>query len=147
VHLDFHTGLGKSGAAKLLLDYAPTAMQRQRLIDWYGANAFETNDQSDVAYQCNGSFGNWCVSKNFTPHYLYACAEIGTYHPLRVLAGLRAENQSFHFSKPTDPATKLAKQNLLELFCPASTSWRNHVIKRSLEMIQQTTKGLSQTAS
>jgi predicted deacylase len=142
VHLDFHTGLGKRAADKLLIDYQPTDQQRWRLIDWYGQHAFQTDDKTDVAYQCNGSFGNWCVSQNLTPQYLYACAEFGTYPPLKVLAGLRAENQAHHFSLPNETVTKRAKRNLLELFCPASASWRSKVVNRSVQMIERAIQGL-----
>jgi predicted deacylase len=142
VHLDFHTGLGKRATDKLLIDYQPTNHQRQRLVDWYGQHAFQTDDKTDVAYQCNGSFGNWCVSQNLTPQYLYACAEFGTYPPLKVLAGLRAENQAHHFSGPNEAVTKRAKRNLLELFCPASASWRGKVVGRSVQMIERAIQGL-----
>lgn len=40
VHFDLHTGLGKMGESKLLIDYLLTESQRKRLIDWFGKDSF-----------------------------------------------------------------------------------------------------------
>ena len=53
---------------------------------------------------------------NLALDYLFACAEFGTYGPLRILAGLRAENQAHHWAPPTAASTVWAKQRLKELF-------------------------------
>ena len=54
--------------------------------------------------------------------------EKGAYSSIRVIGGLRAENQAYHWGKPTDASTRRAKQRLMELFCPASTVWRQQVL-------------------
>ncbi len=38
VHLDFHSGLGRWGTYKLLIDYPLTEGQRQKVIDWFGVD-------------------------------------------------------------------------------------------------------------
>src|SRR5947209_1233063 len=118
VHLDFHTGLGPKGAWKLLLDYALNERHRTWLTEWFGVGTFEECDSSSVAYDVRGGFGRWCVSRNLAADYLFACAEFGTYGPVQVLAGLRAENQAHHWGVPSAASTVRAKQRLKELFCP-----------------------------
>lgn len=137
VHLDFHTGLGRSGACKLLIDYALTERQRGRLIEWFGAGSFESADPAGIAYKARGAFGRWCVSRHLAPDYLFAYPEFGTYGSIRMVAGLRAENQAHHWGEPSARATLRAKEHLQELFCPADRAWRSGVLEKSLELVDR----------
>jgi hypothetical protein len=142
VHLDFHTGLGRRGACKLLIDYPLNERRRGWLTDWFGADSFEACDSSGIAYDARGGFGRWCVSRGLAPDYLFACAEFGTYGPIQVLAGLRAENQAHHWGIPSAASTVRAKERLKELFCPAADAWRSQVIERSQELVGRAQRGL-----
>ena len=79
VHLDFHTGLGRSGACKLLIDYRLTTSVHAHLTDWFGADSFEACNSDGISYDARGGFGRWCVSRHFASQYLFACAEFGTF--------------------------------------------------------------------
>jgi hypothetical protein len=142
VHLDFHTGLGPRGACKLLIDYPLSQRQRGWLTDWFGADSFMTPDSSTRHYNARGGFGQCCVSRSLAPDYLFACAEFGTYGPVQVLAGLRAENQAHHWGAPSSASTDRAKGRLKELFCPAGDAWRSQVLERSLELVDRARRGL-----
>lgn len=142
MHLDFHTGLGRSGTYKLLIDTPLSDCQRQRLTDWYGADAFEACDSQGISYDARGGFGRWCVAQNLAVNYLFACAEFGTYGPLKVLAGLRAENQAVQWGSPADASTIRAKQRLKELFCPAAATWRLRVLNQSMHIVNRAAQGL-----
>ena len=98
-HIDFHTGLGAWATYKLLIDYPLDDANRARLTRWFGPGAFEISDPKGVAYTARGNFGKWCVAHSRGRDYLYAAAEFGTYAAPRVLAGLRAENQAYHWGK------------------------------------------------
>ncbi len=143
VHLDFHTGLGPRGACKLLIDYPLSEYQCARLTNLFGAGSFEASDSSSVAYDVRGGFGRWCVSRNLASDYLFACAEFGTYGPIQVLAGLRAENQAHHWGTPSAASTVRAKQRLKELFCPAAEDWRSQVLARGLDLVARALQGLT----
>lgn len=143
VQLDFHTGLGESGTCKLLIDYPLSEFQRQCLTDWFGANAFEASATSGVAYDARGGLGRWCAKRSLAPNYLFACAEFGTYGPLQVIAGLRAENQAHHWGTPSAASTIRAKQRLRELFCPSSPSWRSQTLDRSRDLVSRAVLGLT----
>jgi hypothetical protein len=142
IHLDFHTGLGASGTYKLLIDYPLTRRQQDRLAEWFGADSFELADPKKISYTVRGGFDRWCLEQNPGRDYLYACAEFGTYSPIDVLGGLRAENQTYHWGRPTDPATLRAKARLKELFCPAAASWRETVLTKSFRLVDQATRCL-----
>ena len=74
------------------------------------------------------------MARNRARDYLYAAAEFGTYNPVRVLEGLRAENQAHHWGQAESAATERAKRQLVELFCPRAESWRIKVLQRSLQL-------------
>lgn len=145
-HLDFHTGLGKPGTCKLLINYPLSPRQRTWLVDWFGADSFESADHSSIAYDARGEFGRWCVSRKLADDYLFACAEYGTADPVKVLAGLRAENRSFHWGEPSAAATTHAKQRLKELFCPASEAWRTQVLQHGIGLVERAIQGLRSAA-
>lgn len=143
VHLDFHTGLGRYGTGKLLIDYPLTAAQTQRLSSWYGRDAFEACDVGSTAYDARGGFGRWCVAQQLAERYLFACAEYGTFHPVRVLAGLRAENQATHWAAASAPVLQQARQHLQELFCPSDPVWRRRVLQHARLLLQTTLQQLA----
>ena len=49
--------------------------------------------------------------------------EFGTYGPIHVVPGLRAENRAYHWGTPTAASTVRANQQLKELFCPSEAAW------------------------
>lgn len=147
VHLDFHTGLGRKGACKLMIDTPLSRRQRARLTDWFGADSFEESEAGNTAYEVRGGLGRWCISRDLAPDYLYACAEFGTYGPLQVLAGLRAENQAHHWGMPTAASSIRAKHRLRELFCPAAKAWRLQVLDRSFDLVVRAVRGLAGSPS
>ena len=147
VHLDFHTGLGARGECKLLIDYTLDDRQRRRLTEWFGGSSFETSNSSGIPYTARGGLGRWCMSRTLAPDYLFAYAEFGTYRPVQVLAGLRAENQAHHWDTPDSPATRRAKERLKELFCPADEEWRSRVLERGRDIVRRTLQELPRLRS
>jgi hypothetical protein len=145
VHLDLHTGLGPRGVGKLLIDYPLSESQRAWLTEWMGAGAFVTMASGRKEYSAQGGFGQWCVSRQLAPNYLSACAEFGTYGPISVIAGLRAENQAHHWGDPSAASAARAKQRLKKLFCPSAEAWRSEVLSRSFDFVSRALRGLAAT--
>ncbi len=143
VHLDFHTGLGAWASFRLLIHSPLLDEQRARLTNWFGADSFETGDSQGIAYHSRGDFGKWCVARDPQRGYLFATAEFGTYGPVRVIAGLRAENQAHHWGKPEDRGTTRAKERLKELFCPSSRHWRSRVLEQGSRLVRRAVDGLA----
>lgn len=143
MHLDFHTGLGPHGQYKLLLDPPLRPLDQKRMLEWFGSGTFEESDSNGIAYKTRGGIGPWCVSREIVPNYLYVCAEFGTYGPMAVIEGLRAENQAYHFLDSNQPAYGRAQRRLKELFCPEALAWRRTVLRQSLAIVAQAETGLS----
>jgi hypothetical protein len=133
LHLDLHTGLGRWGKGKLLVDQALSEEQRRQLNGTFG-DRWEKSGRVAIAYQARGSMGNWCAQVLKGTDYLHACAEFGTYGNIKVCASLRAENQAHHWGRPEDTASLRAKQELKEAFCPKSEAWREVVLQDALRL-------------
>lgn len=142
VHLDFHTGLGRWGTWKLLIDQPLSDAQLNFLTTNFGPDAVVPLESDDADYQPRGGFGNWCPAQGFAEDYLFACAEVGTYHPLRVLGGLRAENRAHHWSDSVEQIQR-AKASLRELFCPASDSWRSQALSNGCQLVRRAARALA----
>jgi len=145
VHLDFHTGLGRWGSYKLLLDGLALTRDLQVQLDrWFGADNYEQDDSKGVAYQPRGSFGPWCMSQNLAKNYLYLVAEFGTYGSAAMLGGLRAENQAQHWGKRDGVVEQEARARLKELFCPADPKWRSTVVERGKKLVRQAVNAMAE---
>lgn len=141
IHLDFHTGLGRWGTYQLLLDCSLDVPQLEQLQRHFGATTVRRYDAEDQAYCTRGSLGAWCTEQVPQCDYRYMCVEFGTYPIRRVLAGLRAENQAYHWGGQDRPSV-VARKNLRELLCPRSNRWRRTVIERAIQVCSQAADAL-----
>jgi len=141
IHIDFHSGLGKYGDCKLLLN----TNERSSDYAWYVGN-FDTEklepldaDQG-TAYRVSGLFGDWMQKRFPDRDYRFLGAEFGTYPALRVLASLRRENRAHHYCSEVERKYADAKAELKECFCPSDLSWRSQVVRSGLEIIERAAK-------
>ena len=140
VHLDFHTGLGKWATYQLLIEESLESETGRWLQTTFTESVIRSPHNTKSAYLAKGGLGSWCKQHLADRKYIYACAEFGTYHPVKVLAGLRAENQAFWYSSPNSPEREKAAAHLKELFCPASESWQKQVVKDGIQLIETAMK-------
>jgi len=137
LHIDFHTGLGKSGTYKLLVDHKWDSERAKWLSGQFGEKVVEPwEPEKGVSYAIRGGLGAWCKAQLPDVTYDVLVAEFGTTHIVKVLEALRAENQAHFWCTPDDPRTQTAKEQLKEVFCPSSPKWRHGVVVRGLEIIQ-----------
>ena len=137
VHLDFHTGLGPWATHKLLIEEPADSPGAQSLSAIYGKQLVCSPYDNKSAYHTRGGIGSWCKHHLGNRRYSYACAEFGTYGPLKVLAGLRKENQAYWYTPPDSAARRVAADRLQELFCPASCEWRARVLSDGVKLVTQ----------
>lgn len=139
VHLDLHTGLGRHAGCQILVEpvHAPD-------LGWYRARfhpARVVSVSEDGAYAARGVMGAWLGRQAGARRYRFACVEIGTYSPVRMLRALRAENCAHRFSAAGSCPHERAKRELVECFCPANTTWRRRTVREALEVIARVTAG------
>jgi hypothetical protein len=133
LHLDFHTGLGKWGTYKLLLN---TSEPYTRIAKRFGADAVESFSTEGISYQIRGGLGTWC--QNLLPECQYdlLTAEFGTYPAIKVLQALRAENRAHHWGN-SQRNYEWTKNQLVEMFAPVSHKWREQSIVQGIEICKQ----------
>jgi predicted deacylase len=137
LHLDFHTGLGKWGTYKLLMDTVVTPEQLQLMQSAFGAESILAMDGGKKKYQVRGSIGQWMQQLLHPRNYYYFCAEFGTYSFAKVLMLLRQENYVHNWVDHDHPVYLKTKEEMTEIFCPLSDRWRSMVIAKSMEIIAQ----------
>ncbi len=148
VHIDLHTGLGKFGEYKILLNDSTSTEDYRWYERTFGENAIaDLKSKDKTAYEVSGGMGAWLQNKFTDRRYYFAGAEFGTYSPVRVLGALRAENRTHHYASPDSDPYKKAKAELMECFCPASEHWRKKTIGASVKIISAAIRELQSQSS
>ena len=135
-HIDVHSGLGKWGRCKLLLDYSVTPDHKLRMRS-HPVENWEAASPDGTSYNAVGTLGRWCDTLYRRHNYLYMCAEVGTYNPVRVLRDLRTENQQWHHAPCRSPS---CVRRVQESFCPRSMRWRRSALNELWGAIVRTIK-------
>ena len=138
IYLDLHTGLGRHGTYKVLVDFAERSDPYRQLGKWFGRGVVQGNNpRRSVAYRITGSLGD-VVARAFPKAQVYPTVlEFGAYPLMRMLRALRAENCA-HFYAPADSAAnQRAKAQLREVFFPGAGAWRTNVVAQGLRAIRQ----------
>ena len=127
VAIDIHTGLGRYGEDRLLVDSAPQhASANQAMLQAYGDRMQLLNNAS-IAYPIRGAQQDMYYRLCPQAQVLFATQEFGTYHPLRVVKALRDENFWHSRGSSLDHPTK---KTLVEMFNPADAKWRKTILSR-----------------
>jgi hypothetical protein len=135
VAIDIHTGLGRFGDDRLLVDASPKSTCVNQTMRAAFGEKVELLDTRGIAHQARGAQHNmyYCLFPKAQVHF--ATQEFGTYKPVRILQALRAENRWHHYGGGT--MDHPAKTALREAFNPDDTSWRNLILQRGQEVIHR----------
>ena len=136
VVVDVHTGLGPFGVDTILVQEADEGEPLfAKLRETFGDRVSSMDPARGPAYRVRGAYDT--MYPRALPHAdVYVVAqEFGTYHPVRVVKALRAENRWHHYGDGRiEHRTKLA---LRETFCPGDEAWRDAVLRRGSLVIGQ----------
>ncbi|MCA8989080.1 MAG: DUF2817 domain-containing protein, partial [Planctomycetaceae bacterium] len=138
LHIDFHTGLGKSGTGQIMTGQPLSEKQRAWLVQTTGDNLWNPTSPEETI---SGTFDNWMFHRFAEAGVISVCAELGTEPPIQMLQALRYENwATFHGSE----ATRIkARQKLKNAFCPTSAEWRNQALQISRNWLHGMLQNLS----
>jgi len=132
VQIDFHTGLGKSGTYKVLVDTEPGSKDHIRLHQSYGEAVQPWDAGHGVAYKISGGLPE-AVRRLIGAQCDILTCEFGTLPALKVIDALREENQQFHWGGNK----ARAKQKLTAAFRPDSRKWEAQVLAGGQKVIEQ----------
>ncbi len=147
LHLDLHTGLGRSATYKLLVEEPDNPDQPCWYTRVFGADVVEAPHRANrTSYSVSGSFGTWMRHRFSDRDFKFATAEFGTYNLIRVLGAIRAENRAHHHAGENSNPGKRARGELLECFRPNNASWQNKVVSSALAMIERGAQALGRSS-
>lgn len=135
VAIDVHTGLGSYGDYRLLVDATKERAPANQTMRKAFGERVQLLDAEGMAYRVRGAQSDMYYRLFPRSEVYFAGQEFGTFHPLRVLAALRAENCWHHYGAGAlDHPTK---QGLKEAFCPDDEKWREAVLQQGREVFMR----------
>jgi hypothetical protein len=141
LHVDVHTGLGRSATYKLLVDHAWGSDGVAELEAIFGSDVVEPwEPDQGVSYAIRGGLGTWCKSRLPDLTYDVICAEFGTTHILAVISALHHENRGHLWGEEGAASRRAAKARLREVFAPSSQAWRQQTLEHGLSIVQSALK-------
>jgi len=132
VHVDFHTGLGKSGTYALLVDTDAGSAEHLQMRESYGERVQPWDADHGVAYKIRGGLPE-AMTRLFGKKIDVLTCEFGTIASLDVLKALRIENQATHWGGDLN----LARNGLLNAFRPPKKKWENDIITGGIYVLNQ----------
>jgi len=132
IHIDFHTGLGKSGTYALLVDTDAGSADHLRMREAYGERVQPWDADHGVAYKIRGGLPE-AMTRLFGKKIDVLTCEFGTIASLDVLKALRVENQATHWGGDLN----VARKSLLNAFRPPQKKWENDIITGGIYVVNQ----------
>jgi hypothetical protein len=132
VAIDVHTGLGRFGEDRLLVDERRGYTKFSPAMSNAFGDRLELLNPGGIAYCPKGAHHEMYYRSFPDAEVCFASQEFGTYNSWRVLAALRAENRAHHYG-----ARPGVREELVEVFNPSSEEWRRAVLTRGKEVIEQ----------
>jgi len=132
VAIDVHTGLGSYGDYRLLVDATQDRVRANQTMSEAFGERVQLLDSQGIAYRVRGGQPEMYYRLFPESEVYFAGQEFGTFHPLRVLAALRAENRWHHYGAGS--LDHSCKRKLRQVFCPDDEKWREAVLKQGREV-------------
>lgn len=136
IAIDLHTGLGDPGQEQLFVDEDLDPEAPELLGRLYGREVSRM-DPAAGAYIPQGRLSNALREALPGAELHTVLQEIGTYPDRKVLNALRRENYEWHRNGPVQGASEKAQAAMMEMFCPASESWRERAVQLGLQRWKQ----------
>ncbi len=131
VAIDVHTGPGKFGVDRLFVDGEGDRAANAAEMQLAYGDPVQQVDES----QTRGSLDQLYRRMFPAAKLLFTAQKFGSCSELEALAALRAENRQHHFGNPG--IDEPAKAQLLKTFCPVNERWRETILARGQEVIEQ----------
>ena len=136
VVVDVHTGLGPFAYDTLFVHAGDEGSEIYQVMKrTFGERVASLDPDRGPGYRIKGAYDTMYPRVFSGKEVYFLCQEFGTYHAVRALRALRAENRWHHHGDGTvDHPTK---EELKEKFSPDDESWRQMVLDRGREVIGQ----------
>lgn len=138
--IDLHTGYGERGR----LHFFPNPMegeQRERMEALYDGYSIDWGDTDDF-YTVTGNFTGYIESLHPEKDYYPMLFEYGTMNSHTTMGSLKSihvmilENQGHQHGFVTEKDSLKVKNNLMEMYNPSSSAWRNYIMAQTQEVFE-----------
>ncbi|HEY1631011.1 MAG TPA: DUF2817 domain-containing protein [Rhizomicrobium sp.] len=141
--VDFHTGLGESGAAEMISEDLPGSPEYARAKQLWGERVRSSEAGESLSPPLHGTIdkavGHWMKGKQLT----FAALEVGTAPVREVFDALRRDNWLHLNAKPSHPDWKKIKQQIRDAFYPDTTAWKKSVWDHAADVADRAARGLA----
>jgi hypothetical protein len=131
IAIDAHTGIGDYAEDMLIVPPDDFAALHSML----GERVVSPDPKKTDAYPVRGALDTMFARVLPKAQIFAVTQEFGTYSPTKVLHALREENRWHHYGSGT--IEHRTKETLKETFCPQDEVWRDAVLKRGGELLNQ----------
>jgi len=143
--IDFHTGLGPSGYGEPISGCRPTEPGRDLMRGWYGPSMTEPLLGTSTSVVMPGLSQYIWARAIGVERFSFIALEFGTI-PVREMAGvMAAENWLHAYGDPADGSAETLEiqSRFRAAYDPPRRDWREMVMWRSAQVMQQTLGGLA----
>ena len=127
IMIDFHTGLGQSGAAEMITEDMPGSKGYARAKEMWSGLVRSSEAGESLSTPLTGTIdkavAGWLKKQELT----FAALEVGTAPIREVFDALRKDNWLHAFAKPGERSGKAIKQQIRAAFYPDTAEWKRSV--------------------
>ncbi|HEY8949914.1 MAG TPA: DUF2817 domain-containing protein [Rhizomicrobium sp.] len=127
IAIDFHTGLGETGAAEMITEDLPGSAAYKRAKAMWGDTLQSSEAGESVSPPLQGTVdkavAHWMRGKELT----FAALEVGTKPTRDVFAALRRDNCLHLTREPNDPEWAVVKREIRDAFYVDTPEWKRSV--------------------
>jgi hypothetical protein len=143
--IDYHTGLGPYGYGEMICDHDPGTPNIETALAWYGECITVPLLGTSSSVPKHGTAGTDFWQRHFGPRVVYIGLEYGTFSTDHGRAPMR-EDHVLHAMGPVDwraAETQRIKRSLRRHFFPDTQPWRELVLFRSRQVLNQALAALA----
>jgi len=141
--IDIHSGLGPFGYGEVICDHPPGSAGVRWAREWFGESVTEPALGSSSSVPKQGLI-DYLWQQQLADQVCFITLEFGTYSIEKMFDALRKDHLLHR--QPVDwlaNNTQSIKQNLRNIFYPASADWQEMVLIRGRQLVGQALNGLS----
>jgi hypothetical protein len=143
IAIDFHTGLGKPGAAEMITEDLPGSPAYKRARKFWGARVQSSEAGESLSPPLKGTLdkavARWMRGKELT----FAALEVGTAPVRDVFDALRKDNWLHEYASMRHRDAKAIKQQIRQAFYPDTASWKRKVWDHSADVVESAVNAIA----
>ncbi|HEY2070455.1 MAG TPA: M14 family metallopeptidase [Rhizomicrobium sp.] len=143
VVVDFHTGLGESGAAEMINEDLPGSPEYVRAKALWGDRVRSSEAGESLSPPLHGTIdkavSHWMKGKGLT----FAALEVGTAPVREVFDALRRDNWLHLNAKPGHSDWNSIKRQIRDAFYPDTEVWKRKVWDHAAEVVDSAARGIA----